>query len=91
MLAQKLLSSIAETDTLAAMKYEQEVRDYHQALRQFYYPLLFGDAKRTETQSNKTINNKTKGNKAAFDLKALSKLPKFTTFKNTIDSARENI
>ena len=91
MLAQKLLSSIAETDTLAAMKYEQKVRDYHQALRQFYYPLLFGDAKLNETQSNKTINNKTKGDKAAFDLKALSKLPKFTTFKNTIDSSKENI
>jgi hypothetical protein len=63
------------------MKYEQEVRDYHQVLRQFYYPLLFGNAKLNETQKNKT----------AFDLKALSKLPKFTTFKNTINSAKENI
>lgn len=41
MLAQRLLSSIAETNTLAAMKYEQEVRDYHKKLRQFYYPLIF--------------------------------------------------
>jgi ABC-2 type transport system permease protein len=41
MLAQRLLSSIAQTNTLAAMKYEQEVRDYHKKLRQFYYPLIF--------------------------------------------------
>ena len=91
MLAQKLLSSIAETDTLAAMKYEQKVRDYHQALRQFYYPLLFGNVKQNETNGDKTQNTKTKVDKTAFDHKALSKLPKFTTFKNTIDSSRENI
>ncbi|MBR9728146.1 DUF3526 domain-containing protein [Shewanella intestini] len=43
MLAQRLMSSIAETDTLASLKYEQTVRDYHQALRLFYYPLLFNE------------------------------------------------
>lgn len=86
MLAQKLLSSIAETDTLAAMKYEQKVRDYHQALRLFYYPLLFGAAELNEAQ-----NNKTKVKKVAFDAKALSKLPSFSTFKNTIHTAKENI
>ncbi|GGP52199.1 DUF3526 domain-containing protein [Shewanella saliphila] len=43
MLAQRLMSSIAETDTQAAMRYEQQIRDYHQALRQFYYPLLFNE------------------------------------------------
>ncbi|WP_448245454.1 DUF3526 domain-containing protein [Thalassotalea agariperforans] len=42
MLAQRMMSSIAETDTHAAMRYEQNIRDYHYALRQFYYPLLFG-------------------------------------------------
>lgn len=45
MLTQRLLSSIAKTNVLASMKYEQEVRDYHKALRQFYYPLLFNKAK----------------------------------------------
>lgn len=86
MLAQKLLSSIAETDALAAMKYEQKVRDYHQALRLFYYPLLFGAAELNEAQ-----NNKTKVKKVEFDAKALSKLPSFSTFKNTIHTAKENI
>ena len=86
MLAQKLLSSITETDALAAMKYEQKVRDYHQALRLFYYPLLFGAAELNEAQ-----NNKTKVKKVEFDAKALSKLPSFSTFKNTIHTAKENI
>lgn len=40
-LSQRLMSSIAETDTLAAVRYEQRIRDYHQSLRDFYYPLLF--------------------------------------------------
>lgn len=41
MLTQRLMTSIAGTDTRAAMRYEQNVRDYHQALRMFYYPLMF--------------------------------------------------
>ncbi len=41
MLAQRLMSSIAETDTRAAISYEQNIRNYHKALRMFYYPLLF--------------------------------------------------
>ncbi|GGB75325.1 DUF3526 domain-containing protein [Shewanella inventionis] len=41
MLTQRLLSSIAQTDTQASLQYEQQVRDYHAALRLFYYPLLF--------------------------------------------------
>lgn len=40
-LSQRLMSSVAETDTLAAIRYEQRIRDYHQSLRDFYYPLLF--------------------------------------------------
>ncbi|MBQ4891389.1 DUF3526 domain-containing protein [Shewanella sp. MMG014] len=43
MLAQRLMSSIAGTDTQASMRYEQSVRQYHQRLRHFYYPLLFSD------------------------------------------------
>jgi len=41
MLTQQLMSSFAKTDTLAAMQYEQDIRAYHNALRQFYYPLMF--------------------------------------------------
>lgn len=44
-LAQRLLSSIAKTNTVAAMMYEKEVRAFHKALRHFYYPLLFNKAK----------------------------------------------
>lgn len=43
MLAQRLLSSIAETDTKAAMKYELNMREYHKKLRLFYYPLMFNE------------------------------------------------
>lgn len=41
MLTQRLMSSTAETDTRAAMQYERNIRNYHKALRQFYYPLFF--------------------------------------------------
>lgn len=41
MLIQRLMSSLAKTDTRAAMQYEQDIRAYHSALRHFYYPLLF--------------------------------------------------
>lgn len=44
MLTQRLMSSVAQTDTQAAMKYEQKIRDFHQALRNFYYPLMFNKA-----------------------------------------------
>lgn len=43
MLTLRLISSIAETDTQAAVKYEQNVRKYHKELRLFYYPLLFNN------------------------------------------------
>ncbi len=43
MLTQRLMSSIAKTDTNAAIRYELEVREYHKALRQFYYPLMFNE------------------------------------------------
>ncbi|MEM7017400.1 MAG: DUF3526 domain-containing protein [Pseudomonadota bacterium] len=42
-LVQRSLSRLAETDIQAALGYEQRVRDFHQTLRLFYYPLLFKD------------------------------------------------
>jgi ABC-2 type transport system permease protein len=41
MLVQRQLTRLAKTDAKAALRYEQEVRDYHTQLRHFYYPLLF--------------------------------------------------
>lgn len=41
LLLQRSLTSIAHTDAPAAYKYEQQIRDYHQQLREFYYPWLF--------------------------------------------------
>lgn len=41
MMTQRLMSSIAETDTNAAIKYELQMREYHKELRKFYYPLMF--------------------------------------------------
>ncbi|WP_158972707.1 DUF3526 domain-containing protein [Paraglaciecola sp. L3A3] len=41
MLILKLITSLAETDALAAYKYEQKIRDFHHSLRVFYYPWLF--------------------------------------------------
>lgn len=43
MMIQRLMSSIAKTNTIASMTYEQKIRDYHQKLREFYYPLLFDE------------------------------------------------
>ena len=43
MLTQRLMTAIANTDIRASLKYEQSVRDFHQSLRNFYYPLLFND------------------------------------------------
>lgn len=44
MLTQRLMSAVAQTDTQAAMEYEQNIRNFHQALRKFYYPLMFNKA-----------------------------------------------
>lgn len=43
MMTQRLMSSIAKTNTIASMEYEQKIRNYHQKLRDFYYPLLFNE------------------------------------------------
>ena len=48
MLTQRLMSSIAETDTKAAIQYELNIREYHKALRDFYYPLMFNKAEFTQ-------------------------------------------
>ncbi|MAD16986.1 MAG: hypothetical protein CL579_13065 [Alteromonadaceae bacterium] len=41
LLLQRMLTRLAETDAVAAFKYEQQVRDFHQELRLFHYPFLF--------------------------------------------------
>jgi ABC-2 type transport system permease protein len=41
MLSQRLMTKLAYTDISAALAYEQNVRDFHQSLRDFYYPLMF--------------------------------------------------
>ena len=40
-LLERSLQSLAGTDVRAVIAYEQSVRDYHAALRAFYYPRLF--------------------------------------------------
>jgi len=41
LLIQRYLTRMANTDALAAFKYEQNIREFHHQLRLFYYPLLF--------------------------------------------------
>lgn len=41
LLLQRSLTRAAQTDSVAAYAYEQQIRDYHQQLREFYYPWLF--------------------------------------------------
>lgn len=42
--AQRWLQAIAKTDTQATLEYEARIRAFHEALRRFYYPMLFEDA-----------------------------------------------
>ena len=42
-LIERWLQSLADTDTRAAIRYDQSVRDYHAALRAYYYPKFFGN------------------------------------------------
>ena len=42
-LSERALQAIAGTNTAASLAYEQRVRDYHAALRTYYYPRLFRD------------------------------------------------
>jgi ABC-2 type transport system permease protein len=41
LLLQRHLTRLAETDALAAFKYEQNIRAFHHQLREFYYPFMF--------------------------------------------------
>lgn len=41
LLLQRSLTRAANTDSIAAYDYEQQIRDYHKQLREFYYPWLF--------------------------------------------------
>ena len=38
---QRAMQKAAQTDVTAALAYDQRIRSYHSALREFYYPLLF--------------------------------------------------
>lgn len=42
MLLQRKLTRIANTDAKSAFAYEKQTREFHQNLRMFYYPYLFG-------------------------------------------------
>ncbi len=44
LLTQRLLASAANTDTQAFLRYDDCVRQFHRSLREFHYPMLFGDA-----------------------------------------------
>lgn len=53
LLLQRSLTRAADTDSIAAYAYEQKIRDYHQQLREFYYPWLFykGDPTKTALEN----------------------------------------
>jgi len=38
------MMGLAKTDISTALSYEQQVRDFHQSLRTFFYPLLFNNS-----------------------------------------------
>jgi len=40
---QRALQRLASTDVQAALDYDRRIRNYHTAIRQFYYPFLFND------------------------------------------------
>ena len=44
-LLERWLQSLAETDMQASAAYEEQVRAYHAALRDFYYPMFFQNAR----------------------------------------------
>jgi ABC-2 type transport system permease protein len=63
LLLQRILTRLADTDAIAAFEYEQSIRDFHQSLREFYYPFLFISPELTPTD---------------FDKAQLIKLPSFS-------------
>lgn len=50
LLLQRKLNRLANTDALAAFEYEQDIRDFHKALRMAYYPWLFAQEKFDKTR-----------------------------------------
>ena len=42
-LAERALQALAGTDVAATLAYEEQVREFHTALREYYYPRLFRD------------------------------------------------
>ena len=42
-LAERALQALADTGVAATLAYEQQVREFHTALREYYYPRLFRD------------------------------------------------
>jgi ABC-2 type transport system permease protein len=49
---QRRMTRLAQSDAIAAFEYEQQIREFHQSLREFYYPWLF-----IEDNFNKKILN----------------------------------
>lgn len=41
MMMQRKMTRLAQSDAIAAFEYEQQIRSFHQSLREFYYPWLF--------------------------------------------------
>lgn len=66
-LVQRLMTHLAKTDAPAAYQYEQQVRNFHSALRAFYYPLLFKEPVFEQEVLNNlpafSVGNKTLKNK----------------------------
>ena len=50
LLTHRLLSQVANTDVSALQRYDQCVRAFHQSLREFHYPMLFGDVEYSSEQ-----------------------------------------
>jgi len=61
LLLQRSLTRAANTDSIAAYAYEQQIRDYHQQLREFYYPWLFykGDPTKAALENMPLFENTT--------------------------------
>ena len=53
LLTERLLSRAANTDITAFQRYDNCVREFHLSLREFHYPMLFGDVKYSSDQMQK--------------------------------------
>jgi ABC-2 type transport system permease protein len=80
LLLQRELTRLANTDALAAFEYEQQMRQFHQQLRAFYYPFMF-----RHQDDNDTV----------FDKRSLVNMPSFEAViegnnSSTINSNAKN-